>query len=554
MGMDDQKHEDVGRPQGRGPAWSRWFRPPLLVKALAGLASAGVVVAALFFSGCRPEPGANKTAPALFATWPSEAGQVRRPDLVLVLSGQQHGYLQPCGCSQPQYGGLARRYNFVKGLEQRGWDVALADLGDVAQESGPQAMLKYVYSMKALKLMGYTAVGIGANEMRMPLSQCLGEYALNNKEPRVVVANLNAADEKFPDETSPCAFFPAEKPREFPKLHGQVPKVCFIGAVGPSAADPKQVRDPDVTFEANSKAIPRILEGESFKKESPELLVLLYQGTLKEARAFAHHFPQFHVILCLTEEEEPPGKPEHEGNTLLIEVGHKGRYIGAVGVYRTGQEDRPFDFYYQLVQLGPELDTPKGQEAANPVMGLMEEYAQDVHRGNYLDRFPRTRHSVQLAFPKATYIGTEECKKCHNKAYDIWKDTRHAHAYQTLVKDTRPSLRQYDGECVTCHVTGFDYQGGFVNEKLTPHLLNNGCENCHGPGSAHKDDPDNEEIRRLMNPFKTPKNETEEAKKVRLNRLDQSCQHCHNIDNDVKWSKVSIEEKWKQIAHSKGKR
>ena len=33
-----------------------------------------------------------------------------KPDFVLFITGQTHGYLQPCGCSSPQYGGLARRW------------------------------------------------------------------------------------------------------------------------------------------------------------------------------------------------------------------------------------------------------------------------------------------------------------------------------------------------------------------------------------------------------------------------------------------------------------
>src|SRR5687768_3461825 len=43
----------------------------------------------------------------MFAGWDN-------PDFVLCLTGQTHGYLQPCGCSDPQYGGLARRWQFFK--------------------------------------------------------------------------------------------------------------------------------------------------------------------------------------------------------------------------------------------------------------------------------------------------------------------------------------------------------------------------------------------------------------------------------------------------------
>src|SRR5207244_102972 len=57
----------------------------------------------------------------------------KNPELVLVLSGEMHGYLLPCGCSEPQYGGLERRYNFIQSLKKRGWPVVAADLGDLPQ-------------------------------------------------------------------------------------------------------------------------------------------------------------------------------------------------------------------------------------------------------------------------------------------------------------------------------------------------------------------------------------------------------------------------------------
>src|SRR5262249_32731323 len=73
------------------------------------------------------KPGtALKLPPHLFQGW-------TRPDFVIVLSGQQYGYLLPCGCSRPQKGGLERRYNLIQLLEKRGWPVVSVDLGDVPQ-------------------------------------------------------------------------------------------------------------------------------------------------------------------------------------------------------------------------------------------------------------------------------------------------------------------------------------------------------------------------------------------------------------------------------------
>ena len=80
---------------------------------------------------------------------------------------------------------------------------------------------------------------------------------------------------------------------------------------------------------------------------------------------------------------------------------------------------------------------------------------------------------------------------CHEKSYDIWKKSLHGHAYDTLAKLDPP--RNFDPECVSCHVTGwhptkfFPYESGFESKEKTPLLVNTGCENCHGPGEKHCD-------------------------------------------------------------------
>src|SRR3954447_4519943 len=110
-----------------------------------------------------PAPAGPQLPGRLFHGWD-------KPDLVLVLSSQQHGYLLPCGCSRPQVGGLERRYNFLRLLRGRGWPVVAVDLGDIPQREGPvklpnhQGLIKYRYAMTALKQMGYSAVGLGEYE------------------------------------------------------------------------------------------------------------------------------------------------------------------------------------------------------------------------------------------------------------------------------------------------------------------------------------------------------------------------------------------------------
>src|SRR5260370_1139118 len=51
------------------------------------------------------------------------------PAAVLIVSGEQDGYLEPCGCSAEQLGGLIRRYDLVERLHNQNWPTALVELG-----------------------------------------------------------------------------------------------------------------------------------------------------------------------------------------------------------------------------------------------------------------------------------------------------------------------------------------------------------------------------------------------------------------------------------------
>jgi hypothetical protein len=82
----------------------------------------------------------------------------------------------------------------------------------------------------------------------------------------------------------------------------------------------------------------------------------------------------------------------------------------------------------------------------------------------------------------AGYAGIEECGYCHRDAVNFWKESRHALAWETLVRDHK----EYNYDCISCHVTGWDRPGGSTlahNEGLRDVQ----CETCHGPGSIHID-------------------------------------------------------------------
>ncbi len=575
---------------------------------LAPLAAAALVLTCLAVAtgfwwsnraGRTPEPQAEQpkaTLPGstkvdgqpMFADWPKAA-----PDLVLVVSGQTYGYLQPCGCSRPQQGGLERRYNFIQQLKAKGWNVVGLDVGDIVPKPptgdelavpAEQNFKKYEYALKAYKEMGYAAVGVGEYDYKKDLFQLLPRYALNHPDqpPFLLSGNVVGVERdqagKVTKTTPRAKYFGTVdgKPDGRDAVAAGVVvaekgKLPFgvIGLTAPSVADAITGGDKPkgpYHFEEYGKHLTAALKVFGDHPAKPELNVLLLQGNSTEAQQAAQDFPGVQLIASLTDSSEPPGVPMENEQTkqLVIQVGHKGRYVGVVGVYKT---PKGFDFKYQLVALGEEYLTPAGPaaEKANKVLQLLEEYAKDVKDSDLLKQYTKDRplHPAQINNPKAnlTYIGSAACAKCHAKEYEVWSGHKHSHAYEALEKlAKRPGLQNFNGECLACHTTGFRHQSGFESVAKTPLLLNNGCENCHGPGSGHAANDKDKALRTAMLPWRlTPDDklppkavlekygnlsEVERAKDATMPadtkrlvnvRIAALCMRCHDGDNDPKF-------------------
>ncbi|MCS6799516.1 MAG: hypothetical protein NZ898_13500 [Myxococcota bacterium] len=119
------------------------------------------------------------------------------------------------------------------------------------------------------------------------------------------------------------------------------------------------------------------------------------------------------------------------------------------------------------------------------IRGLMIDLARRINEHN--------RHALAHLRPppvpngQPRYLGSESCGSCHEPAYRWWRSTPHGRAYATLVS----RHKQYNLHCVGCHVTGYGRPGGAtVTHNLDGALVDVGCESCHGPGSAHAQQPE----------------------------------------------------------------
>lgn len=140
---------------------------------------------------------------------------------------------------------------------------------------------------------------------------------------------------------------------------------------------------------------------------------------------------------------------------------------------------------------------------------------------NYLKRVTQERliNSV-VKESNDDYAGSVNCKSCHTKVSKQYEKTKHAHAYNSLIKEGH----QADPDCVSCHVTGMNSTKGFVYEK-TKSLAQVGCESCHGAGREHARNP----------------------RAVHLPKVtEKQCLTCHTPSNS---SGFVFQTYWKKIKH-----
>ena len=229
-------------------------------------------------------------------------------------------------------------------------------------------------------------------------------------------------------------------------------------------------------------------------------------------------------------------------------MGHKGKRVGVLGYYPNHPEN-PFRF--ELIQLDKE------RFKNHPAMRqLMKNYQQQLEDEGIAasDELLLNQHPSGQKF-----VGAEKCSLCHSKAFNQWKGTGHAQAFNTLKEgpwhENRAAERvdwiprQFDPECLSCHVTGWHpqemlrYGSGYITEKQSGHLLNQQCENCHGPGSLHVEREEaGAAMEQLLEARKMVRRTVEEARKT-------MCVECHDPDNSPKFTPERFDEFWEQVKH-----
>jgi hypothetical protein len=203
----------------------------------------------------------------------------------------------------------------------------------------------------------------------------------------------------------------------------------------------------------------------------------------------------------------------------MVQVGEKGMNAIVIGLY--DDPDPKKQVRYQRVPLDSRFTN------ATPMKELMAMYQDQLQslgfEGLGLRSVPHPKADLQGKF-----VGSAKCATCHEASYKVWKRSGHSHAMPTLAGTNPP--RQFDPECLSCHVVGwngqgfFPYESGYVSQKDTPHLTDVGCESCHGPGEKHvaaEAGGDLELQKKLQKAMVVTLAEAE----------NHTCRSCHDLDN-----------------------
>ncbi len=491
------------------PAGAQVSRKPPVPAAADVNAAAGADGTAL--------PNNLLRGPVDYTRWPV-------PDVALFVTGQQHGYIEPCGCTglENQKGGVARRMTFANQLRQAGWELLPIDAGNLIRRYGRQAEIKFHRSIEALREMGYVALGFGPDDVRIGVGDLIQEAAAETPADEVYCsANVVLLDPSL---------MPDHRVVERNGMKIGLTSILDPAALESPLSDEISLNDP-VT---SARTVM-----EKLKLARLNYKVLTFYGPEAAAQKLVHEVPGFDLVVVAGGYGEPTYQPEAiEGTaTKMVLTGDKGMYVGLVGLYKNAE------MRYARVPLDDSFgDAPKMRQ-------LMAEYQSQLR-----DLGLENLGIKPIPHPSGEkFVGSATCGECHTTAFEIWEDSPHFQATESLVHPGERSdvPRHFDPECISCHVTGWNaqnyqpYVSGYLNLEADKHLHGNGCENCHGPGASHvaaeNGDLDVTDVRR---------EELREAMKLPLAKAREKCMTCHDLDNSPDFHEDgAFDDYWAEIEH-----
>lgn len=518
-------------------------RPPVAVslgaraRQAGGAAWAGPAICALALAapGCKADAPALGVAGTLAAATTAQAPGERVAELYL--STGVVGYAEPCGCTTTPLGGIQRLATVLsRGAKAR----ALLDAGSLLFPSEPltdttreQHVLKARMLARVYRQLGAVALNVGPTDVKLGLG-FLEELQREGAVP-LVSTNLRPVGEGGPAIAQSLL-------REVGGIR--------VGVLG--VGRPEDFAGGAL---AAIEYVPAVrAEQALLRKRGAEVVVVLAHVGDRGAEDLAREVPELDVIVRApgTPIGQRPAPPRRVGSVIVLEAGSQGQHIGRltlrfgaqtpprpltlddagaeaearrallakkIRAYKTelaawqadpSKAEAVASKQKQLAELERQHDAPApAAAAAQPTPSVRFELvplgvdipsdptATEILGAYYaaLRELNLSKGDTTLCQPRPgepTYVGTEACKACHLPAYEQWRTTKHGKAWATLESQDK----HFDLTCIGCHTVGYQKPGGYCRLADVGPLKDVGCENCHGPGSAHVGTGDKAKIAR----------------------------------------------------------
>lgn len=403
--------------------------------------------------------------------------------LTILYTASAQGQIRSCNCTKFRFGGYGREATLVKSIREKAENVILIEGGDALEWTGFQSDLKAEVTARALKLIGYDAMVPGEDEVGKPGKRYV--ELLEHGPVRIVCANFrkDGGDK------------PTYSPYVIVTTKGKL-KVGIIGLLSPSVGRAFQQTEFASSVGDPQESLNAVL-GEVRKKT--DFVVVVYHGPLDEAKKLkaegaglllATHRTTREVLFPdkNSDTNEVTAPIEKRASAFLANaetstnwsLGRIDLELDSVRQVKSAAHklfylDRRYDEDPEMVKIYDEYNT-KVKDAVLTASAKFKSDAEEMlkKRGLNLEQ-------IRARLRKSPFVTADKCKECHKEIYEIWSNSRHAKAMETLKK----TKQEFDPECVSCHATGVMVRNGFTNMRDTPELANVQCEACHGPAEKH---------------------------------------------------------------------
>ena len=173
---------------------------------------------------------------------------------------------------------------------------------------------------------------------------------------------------------------------------------------------------------------------------------------------------------------------EADGKTLYVASVPEGKTLGLLALWINAKGELADHYATQIALTGDVAES-------EPVREMLTDFYRKFSEST--DTTPLFAEEPLEQNPQNGYVSAMACQRCHQQEYLQWSATRHAFAFETLLKKER----YFDSGCVSCHTTGFGYSTGFQIGDQNSAFKGVQCETCHGPGKQHVGNPKKSNIR-----------------------------------------------------------